>query len=106
MAAVVHHGGAGTTAAGLRAGVPSVVVPFFGDQPLWAERLVELGVSPPPIPYKELSAQRLAAAIQAAVSDKTMQQQAFALGESIRKENGVANAVEAFEGHLLLHPKG
>ncbi len=100
MAAIVHHGGAGTTAAGLRAGVPSVIVPFFADQPLWAERLVELGVSPPPIPYKELSPQRLAAAIQVAVSDKTMQRHAFTLGESVSQENGVANAVEAFEGHL------
>lgn len=104
MAAVVHHGGAGTTAAGIRAGVPSVVVPFFADQPFWAERLVELGVSPPPIPFKELSAQRLAAAIQVAVSDKNMQQQAFALGESVRKENGVANAVEAFQSHFKTYP--
>ena len=52
VAAVVHHGGAGTTSAGLRAGVPSVVVPFFGDQPFWAQRVADLGVGPAPIPRR------------------------------------------------------
>ncbi|MFN8418241.1 MAG: hypothetical protein U0528_03190 [Anaerolineae bacterium] len=50
MAAVVHHGGAGTTAAGLRAGVPSIIVPFFGDQPFWGQRTAALGVGTAPIP--------------------------------------------------------
>ncbi|CAA9304236.1 UDP-glucose:sterol glucosyltransferase [uncultured Leptolyngbya sp.] len=96
MAAVVHHGGASTTAAGLRAGVPSVIVPFFADQPAWGQRLAELGVSPPPVPYKELSVKRLAATIRRAVSDKVMREQAIALGKRIRAEDGVAKAVEAF----------
>lgn len=100
MAAVVHHGGASTTAAGLRAGVPSIIVPFFADQPGWGQRLADLGVSPPPVPYKELSAQALAAAIQVAVSDETIRSRARALGKRIRTEDGVANAVEAFHRHL------
>lgn len=103
MAAVVHHGGASTTAASLRAGVPTVTVPFFADQPAWGQRLTDLGVSPPPIPYKELSAQALAAAIGVAVNDETMRKQANALGKSIREEDGVANAVEAFHSHLQHH---
>lgn len=96
MAAVVHHGGASTTACGLWAGVPSIIVPFFADQPAWGQRLAELGVSPPPLPYKELSVKRLAVAIQRAVSDEAMSEQAIALGKRIRAEDGVARAVEAF----------
>jgi sterol 3beta-glucosyltransferase len=93
MAAVVHHGGAGTTSAGLRAGVPSVVVPFFGDQPYWGRLVANLGVGPAPLPRKKLSAERLAQAIRTAVSDGGMRRRAAALGENIRAEDGVANAV-------------
>jgi len=60
VAAVVHHGGAGTTAAGLRAGVPSIVIPFFGDQPFWGQRVQDLGVGPAPIPRQKLTVDRLA----------------------------------------------
>ena len=70
VAAVVHHGGTDTTSAGLRAGVPSVVVPFFGDQPFWAHRVADLGVGPAPIPRKKLTAERLAQAIQVAVTER------------------------------------
>ncbi|MBM3473172.1 MAG: glycosyltransferase family 1 protein [Armatimonadetes bacterium] len=93
MAAVVHHGGAGTTAAGLRAGIPSVVVPVFADQPFWGRRLVDLGVGPQPIPHRRLTAQGLAGAITAAVSDEPMRRRAKELGQTIRAEDGVARAV-------------
>src|SRR5207244_7053637 len=96
MAAVVHHGGAGTTAAGLRAGIPSVIIPFFAEQPFWGQRVAELGVGPKPIPRKRLSEERLAAAIHTAVSDEGMRRHARALGERIRAEDGVARAVEVF----------
>ena len=96
MAAIVHHGGAGTSAAAVRAGVPSVVVPFFGDQPFWAHRLLQLGVSPAPIPKSSLTVDRLAAAIAMAVSDETMRQRVKAIGNQIRAENGVQQAVAAF----------
>ncbi len=95
MAAVVHHGGAGTTAAGLRAGVPSIIVPFFGDQAFWGERVASLGVGPRAIPRKRLTADRLAQAIQRAVSDQGMRQRARDLGERIRSEDGIGNAVAA-----------
>jgi sterol 3beta-glucosyltransferase len=94
VAAVVHHGGAGTTAAGLRASVPSVIVPFFGDQPFWGRRVADLGVGPEPISRQRLTAERLADAIRQAVTDQEMRQRAAKLGEKIRGENGIARAIE------------
>jgi sterol 3beta-glucosyltransferase len=97
MAAVVHHGGAGTTAAGLWAGIPAIVTPFFGDQPFWGKRVHALGVGPRPIPRKRLTLDRLVESIRCVVSDKAIQQKAARLGERIRDENGVARAVAALE---------
>jgi UDP:flavonoid glycosyltransferase YjiC (YdhE family) len=100
--AVVHHGGASTTAAVLRAGTPSVTVPFFADQPIWGEKLTRLGVSPQPIPYQKVSEETLATAIEIVLGDEVMRSKAQELGEKIRGEDGVANAVEAFHRHLGL----
>jgi sterol 3beta-glucosyltransferase len=100
MAAVVHHGGSGTTAAGLRAGVPSVLIPFSGDQPFWGQRVAALGAGPAAIPYKKLSVRRLATAIETATGSETMRCRVAALGKRIQAENGVADAVEAF-GKIL-----
>jgi UDP:flavonoid glycosyltransferase YjiC (YdhE family) len=100
MAAVVHHGGAGTTAAGLRAGIPSIIVPFWEDQPFWGRRVASLGVGPPPIPRQKLTVERLAAAITTAVTDKGIRERAAAIGENIRAEDGVARAVEAISRYL------
>lgn len=97
MAAVVHHGGAGTTAAGLRAGIPSVIVPFFADQPFWAQRVYELGAGPKPIPQARLSAENLAEALQFATSDRNVLSQSKKRGAQIRAENGIACAVEVIE---------
>jgi UDP:flavonoid glycosyltransferase YjiC (YdhE family) len=93
VAMVIHHGGAGTTAAGLRAGVPSLITPFTTDQPFWAWRVQQLGVGPQPIPQANLTAENLAAAIDRALHDAEMQQRAARLGEKIRAEAGVAKAV-------------
>lgn len=97
MAAVVHHGGAGTTAAGLRAGVPAIIIPFMGDQAFWGARVASLGVGTQPIPRKKLTAERLAEAISEAVSNTTMQQKAASLGQKIRNEKGVEAAVSLVE---------
>ena len=97
MAALVHHGGAGTTSMGLRAGVPAILTPFMGDQPFWGRRVYELGVGPQPIPRRHLTVDRLAGSIRAAVSDISMQEKAARLGERIRAENGVARAVAVIE---------
>lgn len=93
VAAVVHHGGAGTTAAGLRAGIPTIVIPFFGDQPFWGHRVAELGVGTAPIPRKDLTAERLAKAIQQVMNDSAVRQRAAELGAKIQAEDGVAHAV-------------
>ena len=93
MAAVVHHGGAGTTAAGLRAGVPSIVIPFFGDQLFWGQRVAKLGVGTAPIPRKQLTVELLAQAIDRAVTDLVMIRQAANLGAKIQAEDGIAHAV-------------
>jgi sterol 3beta-glucosyltransferase len=95
-AAVVHHGGAGTTGAGLRAGVPAVVVPFGVDQPFWGSRVATLGVGPRPIPRRKLTAERLADALRASMFDRRMRERAHDLGVHIRAENGVGEAVARY----------
>ena len=100
MAAVVHSGGAGSAAAGMRAGVPIITVPFFSDQPFWARRVAALGAGPAPIPHKALTAARLAAAIATAVKDPSIRHNAAAIGEKIRTENGVERATEIITRHL------
>jgi sterol 3beta-glucosyltransferase len=98
MAAVVHHGGAGTTGIGLRAGIPNLLVPFAGDQFFWGRRVQALGVGPQPIPRSKLTADKLAGALHAAIHDKPMRARASALGETIRAEGGLARAVEIITG--------
>lgn len=101
--AVVHHGGSGTTAAVCRAGLPSVVVPYFADQSGWGERLHQLGVGPQPIPRKQLSVESLAKAIAIVTSDQAIQQKSAQLGLSIRSENGIDQAVAIIEQYLQSH---
>lgn len=93
MAAVVHHGGAGTVAAGLAAGKPTLVCPATTDQPFWGRVVHRLGVGPAPIPRRRLTAERLAAAIGTLTTDEDIQRRAAALGEAIRAEDGVGRAV-------------
>ncbi|GAB4581330.1 MAG: glycosyltransferase [Anaerolineales bacterium] len=97
MAAIVHHGGSGTTGFGFASGVPSLMVPFVFDQFYWGARAAELGVGPKPIPFTQLTAERLAAAIKTAVTDPDMRRRAANLGQKLRAENGVARAVELVE---------
>jgi sterol 3beta-glucosyltransferase len=106
VSAVVHHGGAGTTAAGLRAGKPSLVVPYFADQPFWGWRVAQLGAGPKPIMRKRLNARYLAAGIRQIVGDEGMRQRALELGEKLRMEDGVGNGVRLIERTLGRWPKG
>ncbi|WP_330328731.1 glycosyltransferase [Streptomyces sp. NBC_00536] len=87
-AAVIHHTGAGTTAAGLRAGVPTVPVPVQLDQPFWAARLYALGVAPRPVRYQRLTVDGLAAAIRAATTDPGMLARARGLSVALAREDG------------------
>jgi len=99
MAAVVHHGGAGTTGAGLRAGVPSVIVPHLSDQSFWGARVHALGAGPRPILRRKLTAPALAEAIRLATSDPDMKRQAEELRVKLRAEDGVAAAVDLINGY-------
>jgi sterol 3beta-glucosyltransferase len=100
MAAVVHHGGAGTTAEGLRAGVPAVIVPFAFDQFFWGARVHALGMAPAPIPRKQLTVARLAGAIHSAVTDPGMRQRAHACAQTLGAEDGVGCAVAVVNHYL------
>ena len=100
MAAVVHHGGAGTTAEGLRAGVPTVIVPFVLDQPFWGARIKTLGLGPDPIPQKDLTADRLADAIKIAVTDSEIKQRSKSYGQAIRAETGISNAIKIIQYYI------
>ena len=100
MAAVAHHGGAGSTAAGLRAGVPSILIPFTSDQPFWGRRVHQLGLGPKPIPRKELTAERLEWAVRQTVADTAIRRRSEEMGRMIRAEDGVGKAVALFQRHV------
>lgn len=95
--AVIHHGGAGTTAAAMRAGVPSSVVWFLGDQPTWGKRIARLGVGTPAVRFSRFSASWLDRTLQRLTSDPQMKARAAELGARIRAEDGLGEAVAAIE---------
>jgi UDP:flavonoid glycosyltransferase YjiC (YdhE family) len=97
MAAVVHHCGAGTTAAGLRAGIPAIPLPAQFDTPFWAARLTALGVAGTPIPLRELSVARLAAALRHAVAEPALRHRAQLLATQLATEDGAAHVLHAVQ---------
>lgn len=99
--AVVHHGGAGTTAAGLLAGKPTFITPFFGDQPLWGRAVVTAGVGVEPCPIAEVTSKRLSQAFKE-LCDPCIQERVHLLQERMQQENGVEEAVKSFYRHLPL----
>jgi UDP:flavonoid glycosyltransferase YjiC (YdhE family) len=103
MAMAMHHGGAGTTVAAARAGIPSVFVPFFGDQPFWARRMNELGVAPPALDRRTVDAAQMAQAIAQALQPQRIDA-AHVLGDKIRAQNGNATAVRTLGEWGLLPP--
>ncbi|MHC8494482.1 glycosyltransferase [Thalassospira sp. SM2505] len=90
---VIHHGGAGTCAAALRAGRPSIIIPFFGDQPFWAKRLHGLGVAPCPIKPAKLDAAILAHQIKTVLETPAYRNNAERVASKIADEDGIANAI-------------
>ena len=100
VSAVVHHGGAGTTAAGIAAGCPSIIVPFFGDQPFWGQMISKAGAGPAPIPFKSLTAETLAASIEFALKPEvhTAVQE---MANRMTFENGATQTAAAFQRHGL-----
>jgi sterol 3beta-glucosyltransferase len=97
VAAAVHHAGAGTTAAGLRAGLPTVTVPFTADQPFWADRTHRLRAGPAPIPVADLTPERLAAAIRAALDEPQYRHRATELARQINGEDGAGAVLTRIE---------
>ena len=100
VAAVVHHGGAGTTAAGIQAGRPTLIVPFGGDQPFWGTRAEELGIGPRVIPRDKLSVNRLTKAFTDLKETKKYAVAARELGERLQKEDGAVTAANIIEHEL------
>ena len=101
VSCVVHHGGAGTTAAGIKAGRPTVVVPFFGDQPFWGSMVARAGAGPDPVPYKQLNADKLAESILHAIRPESLER-AAELRNQITHETGVETGAEEFHEHLKM----
>ncbi len=98
-AVIVHHGGAGTTDAAARAGVPQVIMPLAADQPFWGERVAALGVGPPPLVLRRRTPQHVAAALQRALAPETVAR-AAALGAAMRGEDGIAVAMAAMDAAI------
>jgi sterol 3beta-glucosyltransferase len=93
---VIHHGGAGTTSAGLRAGIPNLVIPHTADQPFWGSRVHEIGAGPRPIPVKKLSVMNLTRSIQEA-DEPVLRKRVQHIGQALSNESGVEKAVEQIE---------
>lgn len=89
--AALHHGGAGTVGASLRAGIPTLIKPWFGDQMFWAARVTKLGVG---VRVNDLDSDSLAKALDQATRDRVMRERASKIGEKIRSEDGVGNAID------------
>ncbi|MFJ6619041.1 glycosyltransferase [Kitasatospora sp. NPDC091335] len=96
-AAVVHHAGAGTTAAVLRSGTPTVPVPAQLDAPFWAARLTMLGVSPGPVQLRALTPSRLAAALRLTLDDPRHRTRAQAVAAALATEDGTAKVLTAID---------
>jgi acyl transferase domain-containing protein/UDP:flavonoid glycosyltransferase YjiC (YdhE family)/thioesterase domain-containing protein/acyl carrier protein len=94
MKAIIHQGGAGTTAAALQAGIPSIIIPVMIDQPFWANLAYELGTCPKPIPFRNLTSSRLRTALNRALNDSTILEKAGQIGRMLKNEDGVVNTVD------------
>lgn len=99
VSCVVHHGGAGTTAAGLAAGCPTVVVPFFGDQPFWGQMIARAGAGPEPVPFKKIKAEIMAESILFALRPE-VQQAAGELARQMAEEDGASSAERGIQSLL------
>lgn len=104
-AALIHHGGAGTTTAGLKAGRPTIIIPFaFSDQRYWARRVAELGAGPPPVSTRNLTPEQLAQSIDLAIMDEGIKRRAADISQQMQAEDGVREAEELFNHYVNTYP--
>jgi UDP:flavonoid glycosyltransferase YjiC (YdhE family) len=99
-AAIIHHGGAGTTARGLMAGVPTIILPFTSDQPFWGRRVYALGAGPRPLPARNLTVKALTEAIDQALKDQEMRKSADRISKQLKKEDGTSQALKIIQEYL------
>jgi len=95
--AIIHHGGAGSTAAGLRAGIPTIIMPSAADQPFWGKQVHAIGVGPKPVPIRKLTVEKLVEALIAA-EEKSIRNTAQVIGRKIRNEDGIGKMVQLVDG--------
>ncbi|RYE75511.1 MAG: glycosyltransferase, partial [Hyphomicrobiales bacterium] len=104
VSGVVHHGGAGTTYAGLFAGKPTFVVPQFFDQPYWGKRVYELGCGPAPVRLRKLTPGLLAAALEDLATEPSYALAAADLREKLMHEDGTGYAADVIEETIAEYP--
>ncbi len=97
VTAAVHHGGAGTTGAALRAGIPNVIIPFIADQPFWGHRVQQVGAGPEPLPAKRVTVPKLITRLDQVLNDPEIRQSAQLIGSKVKAEEGVRTAVKIIE---------
>jgi sterol 3beta-glucosyltransferase len=95
---IIHHGGAGTTAAGLRAGIPNIVIPHTADQPFWGSKIYAIGAGPKPLPIRKLSVENLTRAIVESNVDR-IRKRVQAVAQNLSREDGVKNAAALIEDY-------
>lgn len=101
LAAAIHHGGAGTTAAAIKAGIPSIAVPSFADQVFWGQQISKISVGLPPIKKEELSVEKLLKAIKELTSNQDIRMKVLQIGNQVKKENGAEKAASLIDEHIL-----
>ena len=97
---IIHHGGAGTTSAGLRAGISNIIIPFMADQPFWGNRVHAMGVGPKPILVKNISVEKIMSAIAEAESN-VIRDRAQVIGQNIGSEDGVKDVIKLIENYAI-----
>ncbi|MBP2329155.1 O-mycaminosyltylonolide 6-deoxyallosyltransferase [Kibdelosporangium banguiense] len=104
-AAIIHHGGCNTTGEALRAGIPQITIPAFGDCPFWAGQVHDLGVAAKPVPYRKFTVERLDESLKVVLNDDAMRRRAAEVSALVRAEDGLGDAVRILEDWVARPPR-